>query len=125
MGRYYYGDISGKFGVIVQPSNDADNFGFKGVLQNYLEYIFNVSDLPNIKREIDKCRDELGEYDKKIGEYLKRNDGYCNDRELMELLGVPISKERKMLALRARKALGEKIYRCVKKKKYCHFLAGL
>lgn len=30
MGRYYYGDINGKFGFASQNSDDADNFGYVG-----------------------------------------------------------------------------------------------
>lgn len=30
MGRYYWGDIEGKFGFAVQSSNDADHFGYTG-----------------------------------------------------------------------------------------------
>ena len=30
MGRYYSGDIEGKFWFGIQESNDADNFGVEG-----------------------------------------------------------------------------------------------
>jgi hypothetical protein len=35
MGRYYTGDISGKFWFSIQNSDDADHFGCKGIINNY------------------------------------------------------------------------------------------
>ena len=37
MGRYYSGDIDGKFWFAVQPSDDANYFGVEGERPNYLE----------------------------------------------------------------------------------------
>ena len=44
MGRYYSGDIEGKFLVTVQPSNAADRFGVFGEATS-LSYIFDRDDL--------------------------------------------------------------------------------
>ena len=41
MGRYYNGDIDGKFWFGVQSSNDADFFGATGCEPNYIEYDFD------------------------------------------------------------------------------------
>jgi len=38
MGRNYTGDICGKFWFSIQNSDDADNFGCKGILNNYRFY---------------------------------------------------------------------------------------
>ena len=40
MGRYYSGDIEGKFGFAIQNSNAADRFGVTGQTPNFLEYYF-------------------------------------------------------------------------------------
>ena len=40
MGRYYSGDIEGKFWFAIQSSDDADYFGVEGV-SNYLGYYFD------------------------------------------------------------------------------------
>ena len=41
MGRYYSGDINGKFGFGTQSSDAADRFGCIGQQPNYLEYYFD------------------------------------------------------------------------------------
>jgi len=43
MGRYYHGDIEGKFWVAVQSSGDADFFGVEGTY-HYLDYYFEKKD---------------------------------------------------------------------------------
>ena len=47
MGRYYNGDIEGKFMFAVQSSNAADRFGSEGY-SNYLEYYFSEDHIPTI-----------------------------------------------------------------------------
>ena len=44
MGRYYHGDIEGKFMFGVQSSTDADFFGVEGEA-THLSYGFNAEDL--------------------------------------------------------------------------------
>ena len=51
MGRYYDGDISGKFMFAVQSSDAADRFGSTGY-NNYLDYYFDEEHLPTIKEEL-------------------------------------------------------------------------
>ena len=43
MGRYYNGDIDGKFWFAVQSSDDADFFGVQGE-SSYLSYYFSEDD---------------------------------------------------------------------------------
>lgn len=45
MGRYYKGDISGKFGFACQPSNDGEYFGAI-IDESYINYV-----IPNIKKK--------------------------------------------------------------------------
>ena len=56
MGRYYTGDIEGKFWFGVQDSTDADYFGVQGEPRFY-HYYFDTDDLPKIKEGIKKCKD--------------------------------------------------------------------
>jgi hypothetical protein len=50
MGRYYNGDIEGKFWVAVQSSNAADQFGVEGTAPEQLEYGFYESHhIPSVK----------------------------------------------------------------------------
>ena len=46
MGRYYDGDINGKFWFAVQSSDDADFFGVQGE-SSYLSYYFSEDDKLN------------------------------------------------------------------------------
>jgi len=52
MGRYYYGDIDGKFWFGVQSSDAADRFGKTGHAPSHLEYYFEIDDLPMVGKEI-------------------------------------------------------------------------
>ena len=42
MGRYYWGDIDGKFAFAIQSSNDADFFGVQGYQPEQLQYNFEA-----------------------------------------------------------------------------------
>jgi hypothetical protein len=53
MGRYYSGDIEGKFWFGVQSSDAADRFGVEGSTPNYLEYYFDEENLEEIEDELD------------------------------------------------------------------------
>ena len=49
MGRYYSGDIEGKFAFAIQNSDAADRFGVIGQTPNFLQYYFTTDDLESIK----------------------------------------------------------------------------
>lgn len=51
MGRYYSGDINGKFWFGVQSSDAADRFGVTGKA-DFLHYYFTDHDLPQVENEI-------------------------------------------------------------------------
>ena len=52
MGRYYSGDIEGKFWFALQSSDAADRFGVVGTQPNVLNYYFDESDLEAVEEEI-------------------------------------------------------------------------
>ena len=54
MGRYYSGDIEGKFWFALQSSNCADRFGREGQTPSYLDYYFDIDDLPEVEAEIQR-----------------------------------------------------------------------
>jgi len=60
MGRYYSGDIEGKFWFGVQASNAADRFGSVGNA-NYIEYYFSDHDLHEVEEEIANIENKLGD----------------------------------------------------------------
>ncbi len=119
MGRYYEGDIEGKFWFAVQESNDADFFGVTGEQPNYLTYFYSTYDLDNIKEGIETCKTVLGDWKKKLDAFFENNDSY-NDKKLEDVIGL---KDKSMLEWYARLELGEKILKCVEEKGECQFEA--
>ena len=103
MGRYYNGDIDGKFWFGLQSSDSADRFGVSGVQPEVLNYYYSTDELDDVKEEIANIEERLGNKLKVIVDFLKTNDTYndevlaeigINQHELMEyadlLLGIQI-----------------------------------
>jgi len=60
MGRYYHGDIEGKFWFAVQPSNAPSRFGAEPCEPNYVQYsFFKDEHLESVKKELDKIESEI------------------------------------------------------------------
>ena len=72
MGRYYSGDIDGKFWFAVQSSNAADRFGVTGETPNYLTYYFDESNIDEIKEELKRIEESLGEQLKIMEDFLTK-----------------------------------------------------
>ena len=100
MGRYYNGDIEGKFWFGVQSSDDADFFGQQGQEPN------------------------LGEMRNKLDQYFKAKDCY-NDKELAKHFKITERQVSKYLEWYARLQLGEQIRDCINKIGHCEFEAEL
>lgn len=129
MGRYYHGDIEGKFMFGVQSSTDADFFGVEGEA-THLSYGFNNEDLPKVEEGIKECEGVLGEYLEHIDKFFKENDSFSSERlskYLTELLGKNVTEENTRFNLEwyARLELGREIRDCVKENDYCGFEAEL
>lgn len=54
MGRYYSGDIEGKFMFAVQSSNAAERFGAYEEDQGYVNYVVPEDSLEEVEKEIKK-----------------------------------------------------------------------
>jgi hypothetical protein len=131
MGRYYQGDIEGKFWFGVQSSDDANNFGGSEIeLQDddgeiyELEYFFNKEDLESINEGIQTCITDLGEFKPKLDEVFSSSNGY-NPDELARQLGVGQAKYSTIMDSYARLHLGNKIKKCVEDNGECRFTAEL
>ena len=131
MGRYYQGDIEGKFWFAVQSSDDANHFGGSEIeLQDddgeiyELEYFFNKEDLESINEGIETCIKDIGEFKPKLDEVFSSSNSY-NPDELARQLGVSQAKYRDLLETYARLHLGEKIKKCVEDNGECNFTAEL
>jgi hypothetical protein len=119
MGRYYSGDIEGKFWFAVQSSNAADRFGQQGYEPNFIQYHFEEEDLEAVETEIKAIEEKLGDKLKVIDNFFENNNGY-NDI-MLEKAGI--TKEE--LSEYADLGLGIKIRDCIKENGSCSFDAEI
>jgi hypothetical protein len=119
MGRYYSGDIEGKFWFALQSSDAADRFGVTGQQPEELQYFFSEDDLEAVEEEIKNIEETLGEKKQIIDKFFEDNNGW-NDEGLKE---AGISKEE--LSEYADLGLGIKIRDCIKDFGTCSFDAEL
>ena len=122
MGRFYSGDIEGKFWFAVQSSDDADFFGSKGYQPERLEYYFDKDHLDSVKEGITKCKETLGVYKEKMDEFFKALD-YYSDKDLATYLDITENDAKKYLEWYARLELGEKILNSLEESGQCWFEA--
>jgi hypothetical protein len=137
MGRYYEGDIEGKFWFGIQSSDDADFFGSTGFQPDWLEYYFDESHLDKIQKGLDECLQHLDSKKDILDNFFKKNNGYTQE-EICKLLDTPVpqtgmptdnmnnkSKYHYYLMWYARYELGKKILDRVTSNKFCSFRAEL
>jgi len=117
MGRYYSGDIEGKFWFALQSSDSADRFGVSGTQPEVLNYHFDEENLEGVEEEIARIEEKLGDKIKVIDDFFKTNNGY-NDKMLAEA-GITT----KELSEYADLGLGKKIRDCIKENGSCSFEA--
>ena len=84
MGRYYSGDINGKFWFGLQSSVAADRFGVPHCEPSYVTYYYQEQDLDGVEKEINNITESLGDKLKVIEDFFKGRGGY-NDEMLAEV----------------------------------------
>lgn len=119
MGRYYDGDISGKFWFGIQSSCSADRFGVRGQEPSYIEYYYDNDDLDKVEAEIKRIEDELGDKLATLDKFFSERYSYRDD-ELSEL-GI----DKHDLIEYADLGLGRQIRDCIKENGGCSFTAEL
>lgn len=119
MGRYYSGDIEGKFWFAVQSSVAADRFGVSHNEPNYVEYYYEEENLEEVEKEIQVIEETLGDKIQLIENFFAEKNGY-NDDELTE---AGISRDD--LSEYADLRLGKQIRDCIKETGSCRFDAEL
>ena len=124
MGRYYSGDIEGKFWFGVQSSDDASFFGGTESEPNWINYYFDKDDLSDIKKGIQQCEEELGENLGKLDTFYKKHIVY-NDETLSKETGIEKGTLAFLLEWYARLELGRKILTYVQENGDCSFEAEL
>jgi len=123
MGRYYSGDIEGKFWFAIQGSDDASFFGGEVSEPNYLNYYFGKEDIKDLEEGIRKCKEELGDNLDKLEKFFSKAEMY-SDEDVEKALEISDKeKVRSILQWFARLGLGNKILDCVKENGECSFEA--
>lgn len=122
MGRYYSGDIEGKFWFGVQSSSAADRFGVEGYEPNYINYCFQKEDLPKVTKELKLIRLCLGNMYNLIKKYFREHQ-YYTDAQMSKDLGVTENELRHYISEYADYCLGAKIWWCLRKNGICEFEA--
>jgi len=119
MGRYYYGDIEGKFWVAIQSSVAADRFGVKWEEGDfdYVSYDFTSEDLPNVQDGLSVI-EEMNDLEKIESFFSKRS--FYSDEDL-EKAGI----SREEVSEFADYKLGKQIEECLIEKGRCSFEAEL
>lgn len=111
MGRYYTGDIEGKFCFGVQSSYAADRFGCLGT-PSYVHYYFDESHIDTIESELKTIEDSIDLDD--VKEYYEGDNGDS-------LIGIKAKDHSEY----ADYMLGREILEQVKTNGSCHFEAEL
>jgi hypothetical protein len=119
MGRYYNGDINGKFWFGVQPSNSADRFGVTGHVPEYIEYQFNEEDKPGVETELKRIENELSDQLQLIEGFFTKHDSYSNAMLIEHGINEDDLREY------ADYKLGQQILDCLNERGYCEFTAEL
>jgi hypothetical protein len=127
MGRYYNGDIEGKFWFAVQSSDAPSRFGGYEHQPNYINYGFDEDTLKEVEEEIKKIENGLGQNENLLDKFFKENNGY-NDEMLITFFKENNKEETKdtihdMLREYADLGLGKQIRDCIKEQGYCNFEA--
>lgn len=115
MGRYYDGDINGKFMFAVQSSTAADRFGSTYTEPSYVDYYFDEDQLPTINAELNSLQVAFD----KVSKFIEKHETYSG--KMLEEAGI----SNKELSDYADYRLGKKIKDCVEKQGSCSFTADL
>jgi len=113
MGRYYMGDIEGKFWFGIQSSSDAEYFG--AVEDNWTQYEVYVDSLEDeVKPGLKECLKEMGVFKERLDKYFLVNNGYNDETMAKEMSkeyneDITEGKITEMLTIYARHGLGLQI----------------
>jgi hypothetical protein len=123
MGRYYDGDINGKFWFALQSSAVGERFGCSERDSSYVSYY--TEDLKACQNEIKAIEDKLGEWKEFYDKFFEENNGW-NDERIIEAstkAGLDPNKARDMLAEYADLGFGKELEECLVRQGYCDFSA--
>lgn len=129
MGRYYTGDIEGKFAFGMQASDAADQFGVEGQTPQYLEYYFSTDDIPEVKARLLELEESFGEYKTPMLAYIDLFGCKPYEQDIalstyLERAGMKPLKD-KELSNYFDYSLGRQILQCIEEQGECNFSAEL
>ena len=119
MGRYFSGDIEGKFWFAVQSSTVGERFGCVEQEQSHIDYYIDEDDKDQIIDELKAIEEKLGDNLKKFHDFLKKHDSYNNDKL------IEAGLDPKLLGEYADYGFGQKLLKCVEENGSCNFSAEL
>lgn len=119
MGRYYSGDIEGKFWFGVQSSTVGERFGCVEQEQTHIDYYIDEDDKQSIIDELKVIEDAAGDELKKFDEFFNLHSSY-NDQMLIDA-----GLDTKLLGEYADYKFGKKLLACVEEHGNCSFTAEL
>lgn len=80
MGRYYGGDIEGKFWFGVQSSCVGEDFGAEEQERYYVDYVVYKDKLGKTHKRMAELETILGDSKKKLDDFFEANTSYNDDR---------------------------------------------
>jgi hypothetical protein len=119
MGRYFTGDIEGKFWFALQSSDAPSRFGGRSYIPEYIEYYFDEENIKEIDAEIQRIELALGSNKKVIEDAFSKNNTY-NEHSLLQL-GITSDILRDYADL----GIGKQIRDCIESSGSCSFQAEL
>jgi len=119
MGRYYSGDIEGKFWFALQSSDAASRFGGQQFEPSVINYYFSSEHLVEIEEEILNIENSLNEKKQILNDFFSQKTGYTDK----DITALGVSQEE--LQDYADLGLGIKIRDCIIDKGTCSFEAEL
>jgi len=124
MGRYYDGDIEGKFWFGVQASDAPERFGckYKGEDEAIIKYYIDKESIEMVKEEIATIEKNLGKYKILLDSFFDTSNGY-NYEMIQEALKISKTKVRELLVEYADLKLGNQILQCLIVNGFCNIEA--
>ena len=120
MGRYYSGDIEGKFWFAVQSSAVAgDRFGCVESHPEVIDYYADENHLEGINQELKNIEDKMGDQLAKYDEFFNNNNGYNHEKLTQAGLDVTLLEDY------ADYGFGVKLRDCITEHGSCSFTAEL
>lgn len=130
MGRYYTGDIEGKFWFAVQSSNAPSRFGAQEYEPSYINYYFDEEQLDEVQKELDIISKNMQGNIERLNDFFAQTNGYNTEmiidwykKEYKETINEEEVKD--MLVEYADYGLGKKIYDCIKETGECNINAEI